>query len=260
MLPQSPKSIAPYSLAINETTIPMEAAAATETIIPMETAAATELPPVPAPELAIREKGWLIPISSLVRVMRRVLPPQAKVSDDAKELIQECVSEFISFVTGEANERCQGDHRTTVTGEDVIWAMERLGFDDYVAALRAYVRRMCECEGAGRGGGSGGRSRYCAQLASVVQHAPAPPVLTTAALHGMRVQAQPGAFPNITLAAHKDVVPLQVQFSAASRLPAQLGGERSAMAAYYGAPAISAEETTSSSEEEEPEAATIPPM
>jgi nuclear transcription Y subunit beta len=169
LVSQSPKSIARYVLTINETTILMKAAAA------------TELPLVPAPELAIREKGRLIPIASLVRVMRRVLPPQAKVSDDSKELMQECVSEFISFVTGEANEWCQGDHRTTVTGEDVIWAMVRLGFDDYVTALRAYVRRMLE--GAGRAGGSGGRGRYCAQLASVAQHAPAPPMPTTAALH-----------------------------------------------------------------------------
>jgi nuclear transcription Y subunit beta len=35
--------------------------------------------------------------------MRRVLPSYAKVSVKAKELIQECVSEFIRFVTGEAN-------------------------------------------------------------------------------------------------------------------------------------------------------------
>jgi hypothetical protein len=43
----------------------------------------------------------------------------------------------------------------TTTGEDIIWAMERLGFDDYVAALRAYVRRMRELESADRGGGAG---------------------------------------------------------------------------------------------------------
>jgi nuclear transcription Y subunit beta len=212
---------------------------------------------VPVPELAIREKGRLIPIASLVRVMRRVLPPQARVSDDSRELIQECVSEFISFVTGEANVRCQGDHRTTVRRHLGYGA---LGFDDYVAALRAYVRHMSDCEGAGRGGGSSGRGSYHAQLASVVEHAPAPPVPTTATLLGMRLEVQPGAFPNTTLAAHRDEVPLQVQFSAALRFPAQLGGERSAMAAYYGAPVISAEETTSSDEEEEPEAATIPPM
>jgi hypothetical protein len=42
-----------------------------------------------------------MPIANVVRVMRRVLPPHAKVSDEAKELIQECVSEFISFITGE---------------------------------------------------------------------------------------------------------------------------------------------------------------
>jgi hypothetical protein len=48
MVPQSPKSISPYALAINEPTIPMEAAA-------------IEPSPVPTPELAIREMGQLIP-------------------------------------------------------------------------------------------------------------------------------------------------------------------------------------------------------
>ncbi|KAF2563690.1 hypothetical protein F2Q70_00018051 [Brassica cretica] len=53
-------------------------------------------------------------------------------SDDSKETIQECVSEYISFVTREANERCQREQRKTVTAEDVLWAMSKIGFDDYI--------------------------------------------------------------------------------------------------------------------------------
>jgi nuclear transcription Y subunit beta len=33
------------------------------------------------------------------RIMKRVLPNSAKVGKDSKESIQECVSEFISFIT-----------------------------------------------------------------------------------------------------------------------------------------------------------------
>ena len=33
--------------------------------------------------------------------MKRALPANAKIAKDAKETVQECVSEFISFITSE---------------------------------------------------------------------------------------------------------------------------------------------------------------
>ncbi|XWS12971.1 hypothetical protein CRYUN_Cryun37aG0135500 [Craigia yunnanensis] len=48
-----------------------------------------------------------MPIANVIRIMRKILPPHAKISDDAKETIKECASECISSITGEANERCQ---------------------------------------------------------------------------------------------------------------------------------------------------------
>ncbi|KAM2704062.1 hypothetical protein EV2_005583 [Malus domestica] len=79
--------------------------------------------------------------------MRKILPPHAKISDDAKETIQECVSEYISFITGEANERCQREQRKTITAEDVLWTMSKLGFDDYIEPLTLYLHRYREMEG-----------------------------------------------------------------------------------------------------------------
>ncbi len=38
--------------------------------------------------------------------MKRMIPETGKVAKDAKECMQECVSEFISFITSEASERC----------------------------------------------------------------------------------------------------------------------------------------------------------
>lgn len=94
----------------------------------------------------IREQDQYMPIANVIRIMRRILPPHAKISDDAKETIQECVSEYISFITGEANERCQREQRKTVTAEDVLWAMGKLGFDDYVEPLTVYLNRYREAE------------------------------------------------------------------------------------------------------------------
>ncbi|XP_004498102.1 nuclear transcription factor Y subunit B-1-like [Cicer arietinum] len=95
----------------------------------------------------VREQDQYMPIANVIRIMRRILPSHAKISDDAKETIQECVSEYISFITSEANERCQREQRKTVTAEDLLWAMGKLGFDDYVQPLTFYLQRYRESEG-----------------------------------------------------------------------------------------------------------------
>ncbi|XP_031270358.1 nuclear transcription factor Y subunit B-6-like [Pistacia vera] len=98
-------------------------------------------------ECTVREQDRFMPIANVIRIMRKILPPHAKISDDAKETIQECVSEYISFITGEANERCQCEQRKTITAEDVLWAMSKLGFDDYIEPLTIYLHRYREMEG-----------------------------------------------------------------------------------------------------------------
>nr|XP_043620323.1 nuclear transcription factor Y subunit B-6-like [Erigeron canadensis] len=102
-------------------------------------------------ECLVREQDRLMPIANVIRIMRRILPPHAKISDDAKETVQECVSEYISFVTGEANDRCQREQRKTITAEDILWAMSKLGFDDYIEPLTIYLHRYREIYGGERG-------------------------------------------------------------------------------------------------------------
>ncbi|MFS8025520.1 putative transcription factor Hap3/NF-YB family [Helianthus anomalus] len=102
-------------------------------------------------ECIVREQDRFMPIANVIRIMRKILPPHAKISDDAKETIQECVSEYISFVTGEANDRCQREQRKTITAEDVLWAMSKLGFDDYIEPLTVYLHRYREFDGGERG-------------------------------------------------------------------------------------------------------------
>ncbi|XP_047072171.1 nuclear transcription factor Y subunit B-4-like [Lolium rigidum] len=137
-------------------------------------AAVTETRTAPVEATAVREQDRLMPIANVTRIMRRVLPPHAKISEDAKELVQDCVSEFISFVTGEANERCHAEHRKTVTGEDVVWAMDNLGFDDYVMPLTSFLQRMRASDGraavATRGPGNGAQMQVQRAM-----YAPPPP-------------------------------------------------------------------------------------
>ncbi|KAL9662928.1 hypothetical protein QQ045_027763 [Rhodiola kirilowii] len=97
-------------------------------------------------EGVIREQDRLLPIANVGRIMKQILPPNAKISKEAKETMQECVSEFISFVTGEASDKCHKEKRKTVNGDDVCWAMGSLGFDDYADSLKRYLQRFREFE------------------------------------------------------------------------------------------------------------------
>lgn len=120
-------------------------------------------------EFSPKEQDRFLPIANVSRIMKKALPANAKISKDAKETVQECVSEFISFITGEASDKCQREKRKTINGDDLLWAMTTLGFEDYVEPLKIYLQKFREMEGektgvVGRqgdgskdgGGGSGG--------------------------------------------------------------------------------------------------------
>ncbi|XAR58462.1 hypothetical protein NMG60_11013859 [Bertholletia excelsa] len=98
-------------------------------------------------DVVIKEQDRLLPVANVGRLMKQILPSNAKISKEAKETMQECVSEFIGFVTGEASDKCHREKRKTVNGDDVCWALESLGFDDYVKPLRRYLDRYREVEG-----------------------------------------------------------------------------------------------------------------
>ena len=51
--------------------------------------------------MEVHEQDRYLPIANISRIMKRSIPPTAKVSKDAKECVQECVSEFIAFITSE---------------------------------------------------------------------------------------------------------------------------------------------------------------
>jgi nuclear transcription Y subunit beta len=94
-----------------------------------------------------KEQDRFLPIANVGRIMKKVIPANGKISKDAKETVQECVSEFISFVTGEASDKCQREKRKTINGDDIIWAITTLGFEDYVGPLKTYLQKYRELEG-----------------------------------------------------------------------------------------------------------------
>ena len=115
-----------------------------------------------------REQDKFLPIANISRIMKKALPANAKIAKDAKETVQECVSEFISFITSEASDKCQREKRKTIMGDDLLWAMSTLGFENYTEPLKTYLFRYREvsikngakdtgdeASGAGAGAGAG---------------------------------------------------------------------------------------------------------
>ncbi|XP_076034171.1 uncharacterized protein LOC143020986 isoform X7 [Oratosquilla oratoria] len=92
----------------------------------------------------LREQDRFLPIANVARIMKKGIPKNGKIAKDARECVQECVSEFISFVTSEASDRCHQEKRKTINGEDILWAMNALGFENYVEPLKIYLQKYRE--------------------------------------------------------------------------------------------------------------------
>ncbi|XP_043289958.1 nuclear transcription factor Y subunit B-4 isoform X2 [Venturia canescens] len=92
----------------------------------------------------LREQDRFLPIANVAKIMKRAIPEAGKIAKDARECVQECVSEFISFITSEASDRCHMEKRKTINGEDILFAMTTLGFDNYVEPLKLYLQKYRE--------------------------------------------------------------------------------------------------------------------
>ena len=87
---------------------------------------------------ALVEDSEYLPISNINKIMRSVIDDNLKISKEAKNLVEECVTEFICFITSEAAEKCKREKRKTINAEDILTVMKMLGFDNYVAILHLY--------------------------------------------------------------------------------------------------------------------------
>ncbi|KAK5970353.1 hypothetical protein GCK32_000786 [Trichostrongylus colubriformis] len=99
----------------------------------------------------IPDQERFLPIANVARVMKRMIPSSGKIAKDAKECVQECVSEFISFITSEANDKCMSEKRKTISADDLLEAINNMGFDNYVAPLQLFLERYRAAHKLGSG-------------------------------------------------------------------------------------------------------------
>src|SRR5690606_35674336 len=92
------------------------------------------------------EYDRFLTVANIGRIIKNNLPKEVKLSKEAKETFQECVSEFISFITSEASDKCNMEKRKTINGEDIIYALSSLGFDHYTSILKVYLEKYRESQ------------------------------------------------------------------------------------------------------------------
>uniref|UniRef100_A0A0D3B5R8 Transcription factor CBF/NF-Y/archaeal histone domain-containing protein n=1 Tax=Brassica oleracea var. oleracea TaxID=109376 RepID=A0A0D3B5R8_BRAOL len=99
--------------------------------------------------------------------MKRALLPNGKIGKMLKTLSKNAslsssanMLGFSSFLPSLrlASDKCQKEKRKTVNGEDLLWAMRTLGFEDYLEPLKLYTLRG-KSEGSNNRDAAGGVSR-----------------------------------------------------------------------------------------------------
>ncbi|WFD36656.1 transcriptional activator hap3 [Malassezia cuniculi] len=103
-------------------------------------------PPAWANSLPALSPAADLPIANISRIMKRVLPENGKIAKNAKECMQECVNELISFITSEASDRCGSEKRKTINGDDILYSLRVLGFDNYEQVLKVYLSRYRQAQ------------------------------------------------------------------------------------------------------------------
>lgn len=80
--------------------------------------------------------------------MAMELPKDAKVARDAKHLMQELVSEFICFITSEANDISLSEKRKAISQEDILASFAELDLDAFTPVMEASMEHFVSPEGS----------------------------------------------------------------------------------------------------------------
>ncbi|KAL1244712.1 hypothetical protein TSPI_06393 [Trichinella spiralis] len=99
--------------------------------------------------MAAEEDEPGIPRAALNRVIRETLP-NARMSNDFRDVLHLCCMQFIKHVGAEANRLCMNDQKKTINKDHLFRAVQNLGFGpDYLDAGRS-VLDLCDEEASRR--------------------------------------------------------------------------------------------------------------
>lgn len=73
-----------------------------------------------------------LPKATVDKIVSSMLPKNAIVPRESKEIFQSGCIEFLNMLTLEANKACEADKKKTISYEHIHKALANLGFEDYI--------------------------------------------------------------------------------------------------------------------------------
>lgn len=86
--------------------------------------------------MAERPEDLNLPTAVVSRIVKEALPEGVNVSKEAKAAISKAASVFVLFATSCANNFAMKAKRKTLTGQDVLAAMEDMEFEKFIEPLK----------------------------------------------------------------------------------------------------------------------------
>lgn len=179
------------------------------------------------------------PAASVERIIRKAIPPNAKVSKQAIAEVQVCAGDFVSFITSEAGIHCLNEKRKTLSGDDIIFALSNMGFDNYSRVLGIYMARYRESLKEGKGmkkqrtdeaddtpahnhasAISGAASSYASSSSGAFSSTSAPPPSAASATGASGLPSQPNLGPAPIYLAVASPPPASLPVRSATSIPA----------------------------------------
>lgn len=77
-----------------------------------------------------------LPNAVVTRIIKDALPDGIAVGKEARAAVAKAASIFILYVTSSANMVAKKNNRKTITGPDVIQAMENIDFEQFIEPLQ----------------------------------------------------------------------------------------------------------------------------
>ena len=85
-----------------------------------------------------------LPLASISRIVKAALPPGATLSKEVKQSLGKAAALFILYLSSTANDVCRTHRRSTVSGDDVLAAVEECEFDMFLEPLQVYLKQFRE--------------------------------------------------------------------------------------------------------------------
>lgn len=83
------------------------------------------------------DEELMLPKATVVKAIKERVPSDMRVGSETSDMVLECCNSLIHILSSTANEVSEKQKRTTILPEDVLQAVEDLGFTSYAPALKA---------------------------------------------------------------------------------------------------------------------------